>query len=115
MIALAILRLRNLLAVVMLSGIYSLLSAGLFVTMDAVDVAFTEAAVGGGIATVLLLATLALTSDEEKPPETKLPILPLLVVLGTGEATIEIDPRRPWFRFTHRVRHDRASGIRPLR
>ena len=76
MIALAILRLRNLLAVVMLSGIYSLLAAGLFVTMDAVDVAFTEAAVGGGIATVLLLATLALTSDEEKPPETKLPILP---------------------------------------
>ncbi len=87
-IALAILRLRNLLAVVMLSGIYSLLSAGLFVTMDAVDVAFTEAAVGGGIATVLLLATLALTSDEEKPPETKLPILPLLVVLGTGALLI---------------------------
>ncbi len=39
----------------MLSGIYSLLSAGLFVTLDAVDVAFTEAAVGGGISTVLML------------------------------------------------------------
>ncbi len=80
----AILRLRNLFAVVMLSGIYSLLSAGLFVTMDAVDVAFTEAAVGGGIATVLLLGTLALTSVEEKPPETKLPLMTLLIVVATG-------------------------------
>ena len=37
---------RNLLAVVMLSGIYSLLAASIFVVLDAVDVAFTEAAVG---------------------------------------------------------------------
>ena len=43
-----IIRLRNLFAAVMLAGIYSLLSAGLFVVMDAVDVAFTEAAVGAG-------------------------------------------------------------------
>ena len=34
---------RSLFAAVMLSGIFSLLSAGLFVVMDAVDVAFTEA------------------------------------------------------------------------
>ncbi len=59
-VAIGILRLRNLFAVVMLSGIYSLLSAGLFVALDAVDVAFTEAAVGGGIATLLMLGTLAL-------------------------------------------------------
>ena len=45
-VAVAVIRLRNLFAVVMLSGIYSLLSAGLFVSLDAVDVAFTEAAVG---------------------------------------------------------------------
>ncbi|MGB1544406.1 MAG: hydrogenase subunit MbhD domain-containing protein, partial [Spongiibacter marinus] len=36
---------RDLLSVVMLSSIYGLLSANFFVTMDAVDVAFTEAAV----------------------------------------------------------------------
>ncbi len=46
-------RQRNLFAAVMLFGIYSLLSAALFVTLDAVDVAFTEAAVGAGIATIL--------------------------------------------------------------
>ena len=37
---------RNLMAVVALGGIYSLLAASIFVTLDAVDVAFTEAAVG---------------------------------------------------------------------
>ena len=42
--AITILWLRSLLAVVMLSGIYSLLAASMFVALDAVDVAFTEAA-----------------------------------------------------------------------
>ncbi|MEE8502597.1 MAG: hydrogenase subunit MbhD domain-containing protein, partial [Kiloniellales bacterium] len=86
--AIGILRLRNLVAVVMLSGIYSLLSAGLFVTLDAVDVAFTEAAVGGGIATMLMLGTLALTTDKEKAPERRLRIAPLLVVIATGALLI---------------------------
>ena len=57
--ALAASRQRNLFAAVMLFGIYSLLSAALFVTLEAVDVAFTEAAVGAGISTILMLATLA--------------------------------------------------------
>ena len=86
--AVGILRLHNLFAVVMLSGIYSLISASLFVTMDAVDVAFTEAAVGGGISTVLMLGTLALTTDKEKGPLANLQVLPLLVVLITGAALI---------------------------
>ena len=46
----------------MLSGIYSLLTAGLFVTLDAVDVAFTEAAVGAGLSTVFLVATILRTT-----------------------------------------------------
>ncbi len=87
-IAIGILRLRNLFAVVMLSGIYSLLSAGLFVVLDAVDVAFTEAAVGGGITTMLMLGTLALTTDKEKTPEAGLRLLPLLAVLATGALLI---------------------------
>ncbi|MFQ5773512.1 MAG: DUF4040 domain-containing protein [Kiloniellaceae bacterium] len=86
--AIGILQLRNLFAVVMLSGIYSLLSAGLFVTLDAVDVAFTEAAVGGGIATMLMLATLALTTDTEKTPEGNVRVLPLLTVVATGALLI---------------------------
>ncbi len=77
--------LRDLFAVVMLSGVFTLLSAGLFVAMDAVDVAFTEAAVGAGISTVLMLGTMALTSRKEKPPQHSR-ALPLLVVLVTGAA-----------------------------
>ena len=47
--AVAILIMRHLFAVVALTGAFSLLSAGLLVTLDAVDVAFTEAAVPTGI------------------------------------------------------------------
>lgn len=84
---LAIVHLRNLFAVVMLSGVYSLLAASLLVVLDAVDVAFTEAAVGAGISTVLMLGTLALTSEREKMPAHKT-LLPLLVVVLTGAALI---------------------------
>ena len=64
-VAVAIVRLRDLFEVVVLSGIFSLLSACIFTTLDAVDVAFTEAAVGAGISTVLFLTTLSLTSRRE--------------------------------------------------
>ncbi len=71
----------------MLSGIYSLFAAAIFVELDAVDVAFTEASVGAGISTMLMLGTLALTTRLEKIP-TYMPILPLLVVVATGAALI---------------------------
>ena len=71
----------------MLAGIYSLLSAGIFVQLDAVDVAFTEAAVGAGISTIVMLGTLALTSDKESTP-IKFRPLPLIVVLVTGAVLI---------------------------
>ena len=64
--AIAIIRIHSLFAIVMLFGIFSLLSAGLFVVMDAADVAFTEAAVGAGISTVLMLGTLGLTRQHEE-------------------------------------------------
>ena len=91
--AVAISRLTNLFATVMLFGIFSLLSAGLFVVMDAPDVAFTEAAVGAGISTVLMLATLALVKNPQKPyyaeaPRTHRPWLPLIVVVITGSALV---------------------------
>jgi len=85
--AIAIVRLRNLFAVVMLSGLYSLLSAAIFVILDAVDVAFTEAAVGAGITTVLFLGTLVLTDREEKERARFSP-WPLVVVLITGAALV---------------------------
>lgn len=90
--AIAIIRLHSLFVVVMLFSIFSLLSAGLFVVLDAVDVAFTEAAVGAGISTVLMLATLALTySHKERKREKQLvhtPWLPLAVVFITGAMLI---------------------------
>lgn len=85
--ALATVRMRSLFAVVMLSGVFSLLSALLLVTLDAVDVAFTEAAVGAGISTVLMLGTLALTSRYERPSKHS-PVIPLIVVFVTGAALV---------------------------
>jgi multicomponent Na+:H+ antiporter subunit B len=81
--AVVIARLRGLFGVVMLTGFFSFLSASLFVVMDAVDVAFTEAAVGAGVSTVLMLGALALTSREEKTPIHK-PLMPLIVAIMTG-------------------------------
>jgi multicomponent Na+:H+ antiporter subunit B len=85
--AYAVARIRNLYAVVMLAGIYSLLAAAMFVVLDAVDVAFTEAAVGAGISTVLALGTIALTKSREKEPQ-HARLLPLLVVGITGAALV---------------------------
>jgi multicomponent Na+:H+ antiporter subunit B len=81
--ALAVLWLRNLFAVAMLSGAYSLMAATLYVVLDAVDVAFTEAAVGAGISTVLMLGTLSLVPHEERPSaRNPLPGLAVVAVLG---------------------------------
>ncbi|GAB5499958.1 MAG: hypothetical protein PsegKO_22690 [Pseudohongiellaceae bacterium] len=82
--ALSVVFMRDLFAIVMLFGIYSLLSAGFFVTMDAVDVALTEASVGAGITTVLMLGTLALTMRKEKERPKPASMLPLAVVTITG-------------------------------
>jgi len=65
--AIGIIVLRDLLGGVILLGLYSLIAAGAFLVMDAVDVAFTEAAVGSGISTILLLGALSFTKHEQKP------------------------------------------------
>jgi multicomponent Na+:H+ antiporter subunit B len=85
--AMAIIHIRKLFCGIMLLGIFSLLSACLFVTMDAVDVAFTEAAVGTGISTILLLGAMGQTHAHEKRPPYQ-PLLALLVVLVTGSVLI---------------------------
>lgn len=58
--SIAIAFIRNLWAAVMFTGIYSFLGACWMLILDAPDVAFTEAAVGAGISTILMLATLSL-------------------------------------------------------
>ena len=65
-IAVMILRTGKLFAVIVMSGRYSLTSAAIFVNLDAVDLAFTEAAVGAGISTVLFLAAMSFLPAEEK-------------------------------------------------
>jgi multicomponent Na+:H+ antiporter subunit B len=85
--AYSLVRIHNLFAAVMMSGIYSLLAAVLYVVMDAVDVAFTEAAVGAGISTVLMLGTLALTTRMDKEVHVLAPG-PLVIVTVTGALMI---------------------------
>ena len=87
LVSVAVTRMTNLFATSVLTGVYSLLMACIFTVLDAVDVAFTEAAVGAGISTVLFLATLSLTTQREKPqqsPNWKA----LLVALLTGGALV---------------------------
>lgn len=80
--AVTIARIRDLWAAVMFTGIYSFLSASWMLNLDAPDVAFTEAAVGAGISTVLMLSTLALTGFKQGRSGVR--ILPLLAVVATG-------------------------------
>jgi len=79
-----IIRLRNLFGVVMLAGIYSLLMAMVFTLLDAVDVAFTEAAVGAGVSTILSLGTLALIDSRREKIPFRFQFTPMLVALVTG-------------------------------
>ena len=67
LIAVMVVRTYKLYAVIVMSGAYSLTSAAIFVNLDAVDVAFTEAAVGAGISTILFLAVMAYVPADEKP------------------------------------------------
>ncbi len=100
----SIARTRNLFVATMLAGIYSLLTATVFVLLDAVDVAFTEAAVGAGITTVLFLGALLLTDREAKPHKDRFghrfgtygPML-LVVLLGAALVYTTLDPLMPHF------------------
>ncbi|WP_419999279.1 DUF4040 domain-containing protein [Streptomyces boninensis] len=82
--AVTIARLRALYEAAMLAALFSLTTASLFVLLDAVDVAFTEAAVGVGISTVLLLGVLALTRSREAvtPRRRRLPGAIAVLLLG---------------------------------
>ena len=95
--AIAIARLRSLFAIVMLSGVYSLVSATWFVALDAVDVAFTEASVGAGISTALFLGAMVLTSRTAKVVKGTAKIVPAIVVIATGAILIYASIDLPGF------------------
>ncbi len=85
-VAFAIVRMRSLFGIVMLQGVYSLVCAAWFVSLDAVDVAFTEAAVGAGVSTVLMLAAMLLADRKSNPVPVSKQIAPLVVVVFAGLA-----------------------------
>jgi multicomponent Na+:H+ antiporter subunit B len=86
-VTVAIVRQRSLFGVVILAGIYSFLMASVLIVLDAVDVAMTEASVGAGVSTVLLLATLHLTKTTESAPVYR-GLVPLFLSAVTGAALV---------------------------
>jgi len=86
-VTIAIVKQRSLFGVVILAGIYSFLMASVLIVLDAVDVAMTEASVGAGVSTVVLLATLYLTKSREYPRPRNV-VLPLFVSAVVGAALV---------------------------
>ncbi len=100
--ALLILRSGSLLAITLLSTAYSLSICALFVILDAVDVAFTEAAVGAGISTVLLLAVIRRQDESLHAPRWPSAIsiviglgLGILLIIGTLDMPMYGNPQAP--------------------
>ena len=81
--AIGVLWVKHLFGAAMFSGIFSFLSALLFVMLDAVDVAFTEAAVGAGLSTVLYIAAMRHLPKREKVVNDNT-IFALIVCFGVG-------------------------------
>lgn len=79
-VAVGIVLSRNLLAIALLLGSYSFLLAILWAVWAAPDVSFTEASVGAGIATILLLALLWVI-PHQLPPEPRSAWRPAAAVL----------------------------------
>ena len=99
--AVMVARQRNLWAAIMATGIFSFLGACWMMLLDAPDVSFTEAAVGAGISTVLMLSTLALVGQQEiackfKPlPLITVTLTGLALVYGTLDMPLFGDPKAP--------------------
>jgi|TARA_B100000315_G_scaffold237419_1_gene254186 multicomponent Na+:H+ antiporter subunit B len=66
--ALAAISMKDMLNTTIILGAYSLIMAVVWTRLNAVDVAFTEAAVGAGITTVLIIATLSRTDRRSGRP-----------------------------------------------
>jgi len=65
-VAIAAIWVKDLLAAVVLMGAYSFIIANVWLQMGSPDVAFTEAAVGAGASTALMIACLSRIPRREK-------------------------------------------------
>ncbi|ODS32680.1 MAG: putative monovalent cation/H+ antiporter subunit B [Candidatus Scalindua rubra] len=88
---------RDLLSAVIILGVYSFIMATVFTKLNAVDVAFTEASVGAGITSVLMIAALSrakryeyhYTKEQRKRPSALfLKIMSLFFVIITGAVLV---------------------------
>jgi multicomponent Na+:H+ antiporter subunit B len=95
-VTIGIVRTRDLISVVVLLGTYSFLMASVMIVLDAVDVAMTEAAVGAGVSTVLMLGTLYLTKIEEARPVHSI-MVPLFVAIATAAVLFWASAEMPPF------------------
>jgi multicomponent Na+:H+ antiporter subunit B len=86
-VTVAVVRQRSLFSVVVLFSIYSFLMASVMMVLDAVDVAMTEASVGAGVSTVILLAALHLISTTEMR-HIRPRLVPLALAVVTGGAIL---------------------------
>ena len=111
---LGIIKLRNLFSVVVLSTIYSFLMATLLLIFDAVDVALTEAAVGAGVSTVLMLTVIYYTKTTEEEPKHS-SIIPIMVCLAIGGLLIYGTYGLPPFGASARTHRGRPPPRRPTR
>jgi multicomponent Na+:H+ antiporter subunit B len=92
--ALAIVSTSNLFVAVMLTSIFSLLTAATFFILDAADVALTEAAIGAGMSTILFLGALALVPERERRASTRR-WLPVAVIALTAVTVIYATFEKP--------------------
>lgn len=79
---------QRMLSAVILMGVYSLVSAVWLVVMDAADVAFTEAVVGAGVSTIVLLGAILLTRGAAAKVSGRRLFLPAILAIGVGAILI---------------------------
>lgn len=88
-------RAADLLLAVIALGAYGFVMALIWAGIGAVDVAFTEAVVGAGATTVLMLAALLRTSRRRSPLPSHLRWVALGVVIAVGAALLAVTTALP--------------------
>lgn len=94
--AIAVVWIRNLLVSTILLSLFSLLMATEYLILGAADVAITEAAVGAGISTILLLLALGLVGHEEREAKGNL-FIPSIVSMAIGTILVYVTGHMPEF------------------